>query len=159
MRAQPWIRAAALAFIPISSGSAFAPQAPTAGGVTYANVTSTPIADNATTSSTITVSGASTSILDANLQTFITHTNPADLDITLTSPAGTIATISTDNGGPSADVFGVFVERGSVAVSAAGRQVLLRAGQGTNIPRPGDAPTPPAVWGAARVQAALQSVE
>jgi ferric-dicitrate binding protein FerR (iron transport regulator) len=61
--------------------------------------------------------------------------------------------------GPSADVFGVFVERGSVAVSAAGRQVLLRAGQGTNIARPGDAPTPPAVWGAARVQAALQSVE
>ena len=61
--------------------------------------------------------------------------------------------------GPSADVFGVFVERGSVAVSAAGRQVLLQAGQGTNIPRPGDTPTPPTVWGAARVRAALASVE
>jgi ferric-dicitrate binding protein FerR (iron transport regulator) len=61
--------------------------------------------------------------------------------------------------GPSADVFGVFVERGSVAVSAAGRQVLVRAGQGTNIPRPGDAPTPAAAWGAARVRAALESVE
>jgi ferric-dicitrate binding protein FerR (iron transport regulator) len=61
--------------------------------------------------------------------------------------------------GPSADVFGVFVERGNVAVSAAGREVLLQSGQGTNIPRPGDTPTPPAVWGAARVRAALASVE
>lgn len=61
--------------------------------------------------------------------------------------------------GPSANVFGVFVERGSVAVSAAGRQVLLRAGQGTNIPRPGDEPTPAVTWGAARVRAALESVE
>jgi ferric-dicitrate binding protein FerR (iron transport regulator) len=61
--------------------------------------------------------------------------------------------------GPSADVFGVFVERGNVAVSAAGREVLLQSGQGTNIPRPGDTPTPPAIWGAARVRAALESVE
>jgi hypothetical protein len=61
--------------------------------------------------------------------------------------------------GPSNDVFGVFVERGSVAVSAAGKRVLLQAGQGTNIPRPGDAPTPPAQWRPERVRAALASVE
>ena len=51
--------------------------------------------------------------------------------------------------GPSNGVFGVFVERGGVAVSAAGVQVVVGEGQGTNIARPGDAPTPPAPWGRA----------
>jgi hypothetical protein len=60
--------------------------------------------------------------------------------------------------GPSNGVFGVFVERGSVAVSAAGVQVVVGEGQGTNIARPGDAPTPPAPWGAPRISAAMQSV-
>ena len=60
--------------------------------------------------------------------------------------------------GPSAGVFGVFVERGSVAVRAAGKQVIVRAGEGTNIRRPGAAPTPPAPWGQPRIDAALNSV-
>jgi hypothetical protein len=60
--------------------------------------------------------------------------------------------------GPSAGAFGVFVERGSVSVSAAGSRVLLRAGQGTSIARPGAAPTPPASWRAARIRTALESV-
>jgi hypothetical protein len=60
--------------------------------------------------------------------------------------------------GPSANVFGVFVERGSVAVAAAGVRVVLRANQGTNIARPGAAPTPPAPWRPERVRAALDSV-
>jgi hypothetical protein len=60
--------------------------------------------------------------------------------------------------GPSAGVFGVFVERGSVSVSAAGSRVLLRAGQGTSIARPGAAPTPPASWRAQRIRTALESV-
>jgi hypothetical protein len=60
--------------------------------------------------------------------------------------------------GPSNGVFGVFVERGSVAVSAAGVQVVVGEGQGTNIARPGDAPTPTAPWGAPRISAAMQSV-
>jgi hypothetical protein len=60
--------------------------------------------------------------------------------------------------GPSANVFGVFVERGSVAVAAAGARVVLRAGQGTNIARPGAAPTPAAPWRPERVRAALDSV-
>jgi hypothetical protein len=55
-------------------------------------------------------------------------------------------------------VFGVFVERGSVAVSAAGRRVVLRAGEGTDIPRPGAPPTPPKRWGEPRIRAALASV-
>jgi hypothetical protein len=59
--------------------------------------------------------------------------------------------------GPSAGVFGVFVERGSVAVSAAGTQVTLEAGQGTNIAQPGAAASPAAPWGAERIRAAMQS--
>ncbi|WP_156964582.1 FecR family protein [Methylocapsa aurea] len=60
--------------------------------------------------------------------------------------------------GPSAGVFGVFVQYGAVVVSAAGSRVSLRAGQGTNIAQPGSAPTPAAIWKPARVQAALDSV-
>jgi ferric-dicitrate binding protein FerR (iron transport regulator) len=60
--------------------------------------------------------------------------------------------------GPSNGVFGVFVERGSVSVAAAGTQVIVRAGQGTNIAQPGAAPTPPAPWGAERIRTALESV-
>jgi ferric-dicitrate binding protein FerR (iron transport regulator) len=60
--------------------------------------------------------------------------------------------------GPSRGVFGVFVERGSVAVSGRRRQVVLRAGEGTDIARPGAAPTPPSTWGAARIYDAILSV-
>jgi hypothetical protein len=60
--------------------------------------------------------------------------------------------------GPSNNVFGVFVARGSVAVSAAGRRVVLRAGEGTDIARPGAPPTPPKRWGEPRIRAALASV-
>jgi FecR protein len=60
--------------------------------------------------------------------------------------------------GPSAGVFGVFVQRGSVAVQAAGQEVVLGEGQGTNIARPGDAPTPPSPWRRPRIDAALESV-
>jgi hypothetical protein len=60
--------------------------------------------------------------------------------------------------GPSNGVFGVFVARGSVAVSAAGRRVVVRAGEGTDIARPGAPPTPPKRWGEPRVRAALASV-
>ena len=60
--------------------------------------------------------------------------------------------------GPSNGVFGVFVERGSVTVSAAGQQIVLGAGQGTNIRWPGAAPTRPAQWRDPRIRAALDSV-
>jgi FecR protein len=61
--------------------------------------------------------------------------------------------------GPSNNVFGVFVERGRVTVSAAGRRVTVRAGQGTAISRPGAAPTMPARWPKPRIRAALASVQ
>jgi ferric-dicitrate binding protein FerR (iron transport regulator) len=61
--------------------------------------------------------------------------------------------------GPSNNVFGVFVARGSVTVSGAGTQVVVEAGQGTNITQPGAAPTPPAPWGEPRIRAAMASVD
>jgi hypothetical protein len=61
--------------------------------------------------------------------------------------------------GPSAGVFGVFVQRGSVAVRAAGREVILGEGMGTNIAHPGDAPTPPSSWKQPRIDAALASID
>jgi ferric-dicitrate binding protein FerR (iron transport regulator) len=60
--------------------------------------------------------------------------------------------------GQSNGVFGVFVERGSVAVTAAGRQVLLNPGEGTDIAAPGAPPTDPKAWGQKRIQAALAQV-
>jgi ferric-dicitrate binding protein FerR (iron transport regulator) len=60
--------------------------------------------------------------------------------------------------GPSNGRFGVFVARGSVAVSAAGQQVILREGDGTDIVAPGTPPTPVKRWGAERIRAALASV-
>jgi ferric-dicitrate binding protein FerR (iron transport regulator) len=60
--------------------------------------------------------------------------------------------------GPSNGVFGVFVARGTVTVRAAGREVSLGAGQGTDIPRRGAPPGPVRAWGQARIDAALAQV-
>ncbi len=54
---------------------------------------------------TLTISGADAFLCDLDMETFITHTFASDLDITLTSPAGTVVTITTDNGGGNDDVF------------------------------------------------------
>ncbi|MCX8019237.1 MAG: proprotein convertase P-domain-containing protein [Chitinophagaceae bacterium] len=72
---------------------------------TFNNNTAVPINDLSTAVSTITVSGAGTQIIDVNLIANITHTWNADLDITITSPAGTVVTITTDNGGSNDNVF------------------------------------------------------
>ena len=64
------------------------------------------ILDNATAASTITVpAGIGTRICGLTVQTNITHSNSADLDMTLTSPAGTVITLTTDNGGSMDNVF------------------------------------------------------
>jgi uncharacterized repeat protein (TIGR01451 family) len=64
-----------------------------------------PINDMATTTSTITVSGVNAYLQDLNLLTDITHTFAGDLDITVTSPAGTVVTLTTDNGAGNDNVF------------------------------------------------------
>ena len=55
--------------------------------------------------STLGVSGLTGTIWDVNALTFITHTFPGDLDMTIQSPAGTVVTLSTDNGGSNDDTF------------------------------------------------------
>ena len=69
---------------------------------------STPVAiptGPAVVTSTIVVAGAGTAILDVDATTFIQHTFSADLDITITSPAGTVVTLTTDNGASNDNVF------------------------------------------------------
>jgi hypothetical protein len=79
--------------------------------------------------------------------------------IRIRSPYGLIAVRGTRFfAGSSAGVFGVFVERGSVSVMAAGREVVLLMGQGTNIPQPGDKPTTARRWGNLRIREAMDSV-
>lgn len=60
--------------------------------------------------------------------------------------------------GPSNGKFGVFVERGSVTVSAAGVSRRLRAGQGVDIASPGRPPSRVAAWKPQRIAAAYASV-
>ena len=80
------------------------PGAPTTTSVqTFTNATPLPIADVATQTSTIAVSGLGSKLLDVDLTTFLRHTFSADLDITLTSPHGTVVTITTDNGAGNND--------------------------------------------------------
>jgi len=60
--------------------------------------------------------------------------------------------------GPSNGVFGVFVDRGTVAVSGGGSEVVLQAGQGTNLESPGAKPSAPSTWSPERIRGALDSV-
>ena len=60
--------------------------------------------------------------------------------------------------GPSNGVFGVFVDHGTVAVSGGGSEVVLEAGQGTNLATPGAKPTAAVAWGPERIRVALASV-
>jgi ferric-dicitrate binding protein FerR (iron transport regulator) len=61
--------------------------------------------------------------------------------------------------GPSQGVIGIFVVHGLVDVAAGGQTFVLQTGEGTNIAGPGAMPTAPAVWGEARIRAALASVD
>jgi hypothetical protein len=76
------------------------------------------------------------------------------------TPYGLIAVRGTRFfAGPSNGVFGVFVARGTVAVTAAGARVVLRSGEGTDIASPGAPPTAVKRWQPPRIRAAFDSVE
>jgi ferric-dicitrate binding protein FerR (iron transport regulator) len=86
-------------------------------------------------------------------------TGSSALPVQVRSSFGLIAVRGTRFfAGPSNNVFGVFVERGRVAVTAAGQTVVLLPEQGTDIPRRGAPPSPPRIWGQLRIQAAQASV-
>jgi subtilisin-like proprotein convertase family protein len=90
-------------------GIGIVPTPPTGCNATTSTVTqSTPVAiptGPAVVTSTVVVAGAGAYLWDLNLQTFLTHTFAADLDITLQSPAGTVVTLTTDNGAGNDNVF------------------------------------------------------
>ena len=84
---------------------------------------------------------------------------PRRAGVEIRSPFALIAVRGTRFfAGPSNDRFGVFVARGSVTVTSAGQQVILRDGEGTDIASPGTPPTPVKRWAPERVSAALASV-
>lgn len=79
--------------------------------------------------------------------------------VQIRSPFALIAVRGTQFfAGPSNGRFGVFVARGSVAVTSAGQQVILREGEGTDVVSPGTPPTPIKRWAPERIRAALASV-
>jgi uncharacterized repeat protein (TIGR01451 family) len=55
--------------------------------------------------SAILVAGAGTYLFDVEVTTFIQHTFAADLDVTIQSPAGTVVTLTSDNGAGNDNVF------------------------------------------------------
>jgi len=83
------------------------PNAPSVlGHLSLSSATVVPILDNATATSTIDVpAGIGSRVCRLSLAASIAHSNSADLDVTLTSPSGTVVTLSTDNGGAFDDVF------------------------------------------------------
>ncbi len=82
------------------------PTGCTATTTPFANTTAVAIPTGpGVVTSTITVAGAATYLWDADITTFITHTFAADLDVTIQSPAGTIVTLTTDNGAGNDNVF------------------------------------------------------
>lgn len=79
--------------------------------------------------------------------------------IQLNSPYAMIAIRGTAYwAGLLPDGFGVFVQRGTVAVRAAGAEVLLQPGQGTTIPVVGARPQPVRAWGEDKIRLALSQV-
>jgi ferric-dicitrate binding protein FerR (iron transport regulator) len=79
--------------------------------------------------------------------------------VQIRSPFALIAVRGTQFfAGPSNERFGVFVAHGSVVVTSAGQQVILREGEGTDFVSPGTPPTPVKRWAPQRIRAALASV-
>jgi ferric-dicitrate binding protein FerR (iron transport regulator) len=80
--------------------------------------------------------------------------------LTVQSPFALIAVRGTVFfAGPINGVFGVFVESGSIDVTAAGTTVRLRTGEGTDIAKAGDPPGPVKKWGKAKIDRAFALVQ
>jgi len=81
------------------------PEQPNVALYSFTNATPTAVPDLAVVSSTLPVAGVGEPIGFVRLVTYLRHTFPADLDVTLTSPSGTVVTITTDNGVNNDNVF------------------------------------------------------
>ncbi len=95
-------------------------------------------------------------VLDRGAMLYDHDPNDSAGDVAVRSPFGLLAVRGTRFfAGPSNDVFGVFVEHGSVMVVGRYTAVQVGNGFGTDIASPGAEPTAPRVWGAARIAAAM----
>ena len=82
------------------------PAGCTPTATTFTNTTPVAVPTGpAVVTSTINVTGAGVYLWDLNVRTALPHTFAADLDITIQSPAGTVVTLTTDNGAGNDDVF------------------------------------------------------
>lgn len=97
--------AAAIGATTVRAATPDAPPMGCSNTTTFANNKAMAIADLSTVTSRIDVHDVGEFTWDIDLTTQLTHAYSADLDITLTSPGGTIVTITTDNGGATADAF------------------------------------------------------
>ncbi len=75
--------------------------------VVAANMTPVAIPDSGgpVATSSVVIAGAGTYLCEVYLFTNLAHTFPNDLDVTLQSPAGTVVTLTSDNGGGNDNVF------------------------------------------------------
>jgi subtilisin-like proprotein convertase family protein len=64
-----------------------------------------PLQDSAGVESTLAASGLGAYLMDLDVTTRLSHSFGGDLDVTLTSPAGTTVTLTTDNGGGADNAF------------------------------------------------------
>ena len=74
------------------------PEAPPKLSQTFGNTTPIAINNNTVIASSIFVSGARNAVLDLDVQTFVRANLPADMIMTLTSPSGTVVTLTSQNG-------------------------------------------------------------
>lgn len=75
--------------------------------VASSGVVNVPIPDNnaGVAMSTVNVAGAGTFLCDVDCTVNVTHTFTSDVDMTLTSPSGTVVTLTTDNAGGNDNVY------------------------------------------------------
>src|SRR5690348_17261062 len=97
------VAACTVVALPGAAAVASAPLSPRNCGAPIfgnpANVTAIAVPANGVATSTIVVSGLAAHIHDVDVLTNIPHTRSDEVDMTVTSPAGTVVTLTTDNGG------------------------------------------------------------
>jgi subtilisin-like proprotein convertase family protein len=82
------------------------PEAPTTTGFSASAAPALEIPDNGSpVTATLDVAGAGAHITDLDLTTTLPHTAASQVEMTLTSPAGTVVTLTTDNGAGADNVF------------------------------------------------------
>jgi hypothetical protein len=78
----------------------------------------------------------------------------------IVTPIATMTVRGTDFfAGPIDGAYGVFVFHGEVAVATGAGSVTLRDGEGTSLTQSSVAPTPPKLWGAAKIARAEKLVD